>query len=101
MSGIASEAFLAMLLACAIGSLAGYLFAIQCGKVASKLISRVNQGLLNKVVIVFLVIMVPLSTGFWGIIILILSLMVGYIPVTGGTGKTVLCGCLIIPSIMI
>ena len=101
MNGIASEAFLAMLLASAIGSLTGYLFTIQSGRIASNLISRVDQQLLNRTVIVFLVIMVPLSTGFWGIVILILSLMVGYIPVTSGTGKTVLCGCLIVPSLLI
>lgn len=89
-----------MLLASAIGSFFGYQMTIQCGRFASRLVSRVNQKLMNRAVIVFLAVMVPVSTGFWGVVILIIALMIGYVPVTNGTGKTVLCGCLIIPSLM-
>ena len=100
MSGIASEAFLMMLVAAAVGSLLGYHLTILSGRYASKLIARVDQALMNRAVIVFLVVMVPVSTGLWGIVILILALIIGYIPLNNGTGKTVLCGCLIIPSLL-
>ena len=100
MSGVASEAFVMMLVAAAIGSMLGYALTIQSGKFASRLVTRVDQRMMNRIVILFLVIIVPVTTGYWGVIILAMALMVGYIPVTCNMGKTVLCGCLILPSLL-
>ena len=89
-----------MLIAAAVASLAGYHLTIVCGRYASRLVSRIDQRRLNMAVIVFLTVMVPVSTGFWGIVILAISLIVGFIPVTNDMGKTVLCGCLLVPSLV-
>jgi len=97
---VASEAFLAMLIASAISSMTGYFLTILCGRYASEYISRIDQRFLNRAVIIFLVAMVPISTGFWGIVILVIALMIGYVPVSNDMGKTVLCGCLILPSLL-
>ena len=100
MNGIASEAFLAMLIATAVASLLGYHLTILSGRMASGLISRIDQRRLNLTVIVFLIVMVPVSTGFWGVVILVISLVIGFIPVANDMGKTVLCGCLLVPSLI-
>ncbi len=89
-----------MLIATAVASLIGYHLTIISGRYASRLISRIDQRKMNLTVIVFLIVMVPISTGFWGVVILVISLVVGFIPVTNDMGKTVLCGCLILPSLM-
>ena len=37
---------------------------------------------------------------FWGLVVLGVALAIGFIPVSNDMGKTVLCGCLILPSLI-
>jgi len=96
-SGPVTIAFRMMLLAAAIGSLLGYMLTIQAGKMASRALSGKDPSTLNKLIIALIVAIVLLTTGPWGLYILILATLIGFIPVSNDTGKTVLCGCLILP----
>ena len=98
-SGPMTIAFRMMLVAAAIGSLLGYLMTIQAGKMASRAISGKDPSRLNKAVIALIIIIVLLTTGPWGLYILLLATLIGFIPVSNDSGKTVLCGCLILPVI--
>ncbi len=96
-SGLLSEPFIALLTSASVASIIGYWLAIWSGKVMAGFVSRIRQDLMNRAVIVFLISLTFLSTGIWGIIILVGALLIGFIPVSCDAGKTVLCGCLIIP----
>jgi putative membrane protein len=98
--GTATEPFILLLLAAAVGSLLGYFLTIRSAEVMCGLVSRVPQNLMNRAVIAFLVLMVVATTGLWGIVILASALAIGLIPVSAENGKTVLCGCLILPVLL-
>ncbi len=99
-SGFASSAFILMLISAGIGALLGYISTIECGKIMSSLVSKVSQRRMNRIVITLLIILVIMTTGFWGVIVMTISMMVGMIPVIENMGKTTLCGCLIIPVLL-
>jgi putative membrane protein len=99
-SGVASENFLMLLISAAIASMVGYWLTIVSGKAATGFISGIDQNRMNKAVIAFLIIIVLLTTGPWGIVILIASVITGFVPLAFGLGRTVLCGCLILPVLL-
>ena len=98
--GLATKEFMLMLLAAAIASIIGYCLTIQSGKYMANRISRISTGRVNKVIIIFLVAIVLLTTGPWGLFILLCSTLTGFIPVCDDNGKTTLCGCLILPVLL-
>lgn len=99
-SGFMSEPFMMLLLSAGVASVLGYVLTIFSGRLMSGAVSRISQRRLNRTVIVILISLVVLTTGFWGIAILVCALIIGYIPVTAGMGKTSLCGCLILPVLL-
>ncbi len=98
--GFASEPFMMMLISAAIASVIGYVVTIKAGRSMVGLVSRIQQKSMNRAIIVFLMAIVLVTTGLWGILILAISLTIGYIPVRFGCGRTVLCGCLIVPCLI-
>jgi putative membrane protein len=95
--GPLTEPFLLLLISAAVGSLIGYVLTIWSGRAMANMVERLRQDVLNRIVIIFLIAMVFLTTGTWGMIILGISLLIGFIPVSCDDGKTVLCGCLMLP----
>ena len=98
--GPLTEPFLLLLVSAAVGSLIGYVLTIWSGKMMAGFVERLRQDVLNKAVILFLITIVFLTTGTWGMIILGISLLIGFIPISCEDGKTVLCGCLMLPVII-
>ena len=98
--GFASEPLVMMLVSAAIASLVGYHLTIMSGRAMTSFLERMDMTRINKLVIAFLVGMTTLSTGFWGLVVLGVALAIGFIPVSNDIGKTVLCGCLILPSLI-
>lgn len=98
--GVMTEPFLLLLVSAAVGSALGYALTVWSGRMMASFVERLRQDLLNKAVIAFLIIMVLLTTGFWGMVIMVASLLIGFIPVSCEDGKTVLCGCLMLPVII-
>ncbi|MBE6528919.1 MAG: hypothetical protein E7Z64_07195 [Thermoplasmata archaeon] len=98
--GLMTSPFLMMLLSAAVASLVGYMLTIMAGKSLSGLLSRVSQKVMNRTVVVFMVILTFLTTGTWGLVILVIATLIGFIPVVNGSNKTSLCGCLIMPVML-
>ena len=98
--GIGNGIFILMLLSVAIASLIGYLATIRSGKVMARMISRINIRKMNAVILTVIVILVVAMTGVWGILVLIISTLIGMIPICAGTGRVHLSGCLLVPVIL-
>lgn len=98
--GFASVPFTMMLLSAAVSSVIGYVLMIKAGRVMAGAITRVDQKMLAHFVIIFLLALTVLTTGVWGLAISAMALTIGYIPVRTGCGRTMLCGCLILPCLL-
>jgi putative membrane protein len=99
-SGFMSESFMLLLLSASMAAAIGYRLTIMSGSMATGLLSRIDQRLLNRLVICILVAMVVLTTGPWGVVILAGALLIGFVPVSCNMGKTSLCGCLLLPVVL-
>ncbi|MCK9323497.1 MAG: tripartite tricarboxylate transporter permease [Candidatus Methanomethylophilaceae archaeon] len=99
-SGFCSEGFLLLLLSIAIATAIGYIITIKAGRLMSDVADRFDLRTLNKVVILFVTILILLLTGPFGIVILIISTVVGFIPVNIEMSRIPLTGCLIVPVLL-
>ena len=100
LSGTASQAFLMLLVAAAIGSLLGYYLTVTAGRVLSSAASRIDQKKLNRGVLALTSVLVLLLTGPFGLAVLAISALVGSMPQAFGTDRTILCGCLLFPVLI-
>jgi len=101
MSGIGNGIFILMLLSVAVASLIGYLATIRSGKMMARMISHVNIRKMNGAIVVLIVALVVAMTGVWGVFVLMISTLIGMIPISAGTGRVHLSGCLLVPVILI
>jgi putative membrane protein len=99
-SGFCSPEFLLLLFSCAIASFIGYHAMISVGKTMSRLTDRIDSVLLNKAVICFIVVLVVLLTGPFGLLILLISSLIGMIPLDIDMGRIPLTGCLMLPVVI-
>ncbi len=100
LDGLLSEPFVLLLLATAISSMMGYWLTIGCGKIMTRVVGGVNQRKLNLMVLMLLLILTPLLNGAGSLLILACSTAVGMLPNEFNTGRTVLCGCLVLPVLL-
>lgn len=100
LEGFASGPFLLLLLAAAVGSAAGYHLTILTGRAMSRMVGRMRPRALSRAVLVLLVALTLLLCGPAGLVVLMCSTVVGFIPEACGTGRVILCGCLILPVLM-
>ena len=101
MSGPGNWIFVLMLLSVVIASLIGYLATIYFGRGFSRFIMKANIKKMNMTILIVIVFLTLLMTGAWGIAILVISSMIGMIPLSAGIGRVHLSGCLLIPVILI
>ena len=66
----------------------------------SKLISKINYRLLCLSIILLIVILSFVFSGFLGFFVLVISTSVGLIPALKGFGRNHLMGCLLLPVIL-
>ncbi|MCL2031886.1 MAG: tripartite tricarboxylate transporter permease [Methanomassiliicoccaceae archaeon] len=99
-SGFCSPEFLLLLLSTAAASFLGYHITTKAGKVMSGMANRIDTLALNKAVVGFIVLLVLLLTGPFGLLILIISLLVGMIPLDMDVGRIPLTGCLMLPVVI-
>ena len=99
-SGLMTEPFMMLLVASAVASLLGYLLTIWSGKALSSVMSGMNQRRLNRIIITFTLALIVITTGFWGLVILACALVIGSIPSSSDMARTTLCGCLILPVML-
>lgn len=69
-------------------------------KVFSQLLEKVNYKKLCWGIIIFVITLVVLLTGIWGVLILIISTCLGLIPSVKKIGRNHMMGCLLIPVII-
>ena len=92
--------FLLLLLTASFAAFLGYVSTIYCGKVMSRIVNHVDTILLNRACIVLVVILVILMTGPYGLLILVISTALGFLPIKAGIGRVYLTGCLLIPALL-
>ncbi len=100
LTGIASEAFLTLLLSAAVGSLCGYVLTIRAGKAFAAVAGSVDQSRLSMAVLAADVVLVLILTGPFGIAVLAAASATGFLPEKFGTDRTALCGCLLLPVLV-
>jgi len=100
-SGLLMPANLAYLLISVVfaGAL-GYLLAISIGKVFAKKFTKLPYGALVGGTILSVCVLVFLFTGFWGLLILLVAMIIGLLPVQWGVRRSHCMGLLLIPIIL-
>lgn len=100
LGGFMSQGFLVLLFVTAAASLMGYWMTVWSGRVMSGAMSGVDPGRMGRAVIVLLVAITFVLNGPWGLAVLGCSTLVGLLTKVCGTGRMVLCGCLLLPVLM-
>ena len=98
--GAMNECFLFLLLTAAFAAFLGYHSTIICGKMMSRTINHIDTLLLNKACILLILALVILMTGPYGLMILIVSTLLGFLPIRIGISRVYLTGCLLIPALL-
>jgi putative membrane protein len=73
--------------------------ALVCAKGFSEIIERVNYPLLSSSVLVFLAVLVALISGWKGLIVLIVSLLIGLLAPWLKVSRAHAMGCLLVPTL--
>jgi putative membrane protein len=81
-------------------ALLSYLSTILIGERASKILPRVNYALFSGAVLIFIVFMIVIFTGFFGLIVFLASMPIGLIPPFAGIKRTHAMGVLLLPLIL-
>ena len=92
--------FIALLLTAAFAAFLGYHSTIICGKIMSRIINSIDTLILNKMCIILILALVLLMTGPYGLVILFISTLLGFLPVRLGISRVYLTGCLLIPALL-
>lgn len=98
--GPLNVAFLLLLTAAALATLLGYMLTIGCGKAVSKIVAAIDITLLNRLCIISVTVLVLVMTGPWGLVILMVSTIVGFLPMSVGMGRVYLTGCILTPTLL-
>jgi putative membrane protein len=99
-SGFCSQEFLLLLLCSAVASFLGYHITIYIGKIMSRLTDKIDNAFLSKAVLLFIIVLVLLLTGPFGLLVLVVSVLIGLIPVDIDAARVPLTGCLMLPVII-
>lgn len=100
LTGFCSEAFVLLLLSIAVGSAFGYPITVACGKLMCGVSENVPAEVLNNLILIFITILVLVSTGPFGLVVLVISSMLGMVPPALGVSRVCLTGCLMVPVLL-
>ena len=98
--GPMNDCFMLLLLTAAFAACLGYISTIACGKMMSVIINGIDTILLNRACIILVTALVILMTGPFGLIILVVSTLLGFLPIKTGVSRVYLTGCLLIPALL-
>ena len=73
---------------------------IKLSEGCSKWITKINYKLTSKIIIVSLILITLLLSGWKGVIVLITATAIGFIPVITQTSRNHMMGCLMIPTVL-
>ncbi len=100
LTGFMSQGFLLLLMSTAVAALLGYWMAIWSGRAMVGIIGRLKPRAMSRSVLAVLTVLTLLLTGPFGLAVLACSTVVGLLPSVMGTGRLVLCGCLLFPVML-
>jgi len=98
--GLLNGNYLLLLLAAGVAALLGYHITIACGRMMSTVSSRIDVRVLNGACLILMVILIFLMTGPYGLAVLAVASLVGYLPIKAEVGRIHLTGCLILPTLL-
>jgi putative membrane protein len=94
-----NEVYLFILVALISGAIAS-VFTLKIGEFFSKFITRINYKMLVSLIIILITILAFILSGFYGLIILLVSTMIGIIPAIVKIARVHSMGCLLLPVIL-
>lgn len=100
LTGFMSQGFLLMLMSTAVAALLGYWMTIWSGRMMSRVVGKLRPRVMSRSVLALLAVLTLLLTGPFGLVVLVCSTVVGMLPSALGTGRLVLCGCLLFPVML-
>jgi len=89
-----------MLLAVLLAALMGYILTIASGRAFLRLVTLVPVRRMNMLMILLILTLVLIFNGAPGILLLTVSMVVGFLPPRLGIGRVHLTGCLLVPIIL-
>ena len=95
-----TDVFLMMMFGMAAASVLAYVIMIQSGKVMCRIAEHADTSKVNKGIIAMTVVLTLVFTGYWGLVLLAASVVIGMIPVLTGADRMHLTGCLIVPVLL-
>lgn len=98
--GILNERFLILLLTAAIATFLAFHITVSCGRLMCDIVSRFDMSRINRICLVLIIVLVTSFTGPYGVMILIVSTVIGFVPIMFGVGRVYLTGCLLIPTLL-
>lgn len=94
------EAFAAMMISMAIATVLAYVIMIRSGRMMCALAERIDIVRLNRILLVAMIAMTIVFTGYTGLIVLLVCCVIGMLPIMFDTNRIHLTGCLIIPVLL-
>ena len=98
--GMLNERFMILLMTAAITTFIAYHITIRCGSFMCDIVSRFDMSKVNRLCLVLIIVLVASFTGPYGMMILIVSTFIGFIPILFDVGRVYLTGCLLVPTIL-
>jgi len=95
-----TKIFFLILLVIFISGICAFFLSLFFAKVFVKIIEKINYSKLSISVLIFLTLLVFALSGFFGVLILILSTLTGVYSIRLNVSRTNLMGCLLIPTIL-
>jgi len=100
--GIMSKEILILSLAIIlISGIASFFLTLKLAKFLSKKISKINYSLLCELTLIVLILIVFLVSGFWGLLVLAASTILGIYCISLGVRRTNMMGCLLLPVLIL
>lgn len=99
-TGFCTEAFMLLLLSVAVAAFLGYHLTISSGKIMAAAADRIDLRVLNKASVAVVALLVLLITGPYGLAILFIATVIGFVPLSAEMSRIPLTGCLLVPVLM-
>ena len=97
---VLDEVFVLFMVGMLFTSIFAYFIMINSAKIMCKVVERIDIKKLNLTILALMVFLTILFTGYFGIMVLLISSIVGMVPVYFDANRIHLTGCLIVPVLI-
>ena len=95
-----SDVFMAVMVTMAISSIFAYMIMISAGHMMCRIVERISVRKMNTFILILMIVLTILFTGYWGLVLLALCTLIGMVPVVMDSNRMHLTGCLIVPVLL-